>query len=185
MMKKMVFISALIALFSLGSFAQNANESQEDPDVVYAKDLLKSGEQAPNFVLKDWKGEQHELYQMAPSYKVIEFWASWCPDCRRDLPKVNALAEKSQTSKLPVAFIGISYDTNKEAWMKCINETYKMRNILELSELKKWKETQTSKDYHINWIPSYYILDQQNKVVLSTVDINKIEAKIAELSQKK
>ena len=122
---------------------------------------------------------------MAPSYKVIEFWASWCPDCRRDLPKVNALAEKSQTSKLPVAFIGISYDTNKEAWTKCINETYKMRNILELSELKKWKETQTSKDYHINWIPSYYILDQQNKVVLSTVDINKIEAKIAELSQKK
>ena len=56
-------------------------------------------------------------------------------------------------------------------------------NMIEVCELKKWKETKISQSYHIRWIFPYYILDKKNKVVLATAEINKVAAKLKELSK--
>lgn len=55
--------------------------------------------------------------------------------------------------------------------------------MIEVCELKKWKETKISQSYHIRWIFPYYILDKKNKVVLATAEINKVAAKLKELSK--
>lgn len=41
---------------------------------------------------------------------------------------------------------------------------------LQYSEFKKWKETQISKDYHISWIPTSYLIDPEGKIAFSTLN---------------
>lgn len=54
---------------------------------------------------------------------------------------------------------------------------------LNVSELKKWKETEVSKLYKIKWIPAMYLIDRHGKIILSTVMIEKLADKLKELHE--
>ncbi|MGI6242061.1 MAG: thioredoxin-like domain-containing protein [Prevotella sp.] len=177
-MKKYLFIAML---WLTGALIVSAQESNEDPDVKYAADLLKPGTVAPEFVV-DFKDttQNTPLSSFRGRYVVLDFWASWCPDCRKDIPKVKKLHDAYSLNN--VAFIGVSFDTDRDAWVNCIRKN-KM-NWLHYSELKKWKkESKIDRDYHINWIPTYYIIDPDGKVLLGTVVLDKVENELRRLSE--
>ena len=176
-MKATLFSIALLAL-SLTAYAQ---ESTEDLDAKYGAELLKPGTPAPDFTLRhclDNATKFNFKQDGMGGYVVLDFWASWCSDCRREMPTVRAMSEKYFDKE--VSFIGISYDTDSVQWKKCVTERYKLVGI-QLSELKKWKETQTSKDYHIKWLPTMYLINPDGTVNLATVDSRKMERRLAEL----
>ena len=80
------------------------------------------------------------------------------------------------------SFIGISFDTDREAWAKTYWNRYQM-NWTQVSELKKFrKETNIDKLYRIDWIPSMYLVDPYGKIVLGTVEIDKLKAKLEEVA---
>ncbi len=49
------------------------------------------GEQAPDFELPDLSGTQHRLSDYRGSVVVLNFWATWCPPCRDELPSLKRL----------------------------------------------------------------------------------------------
>lgn len=151
--------------------------AQQDDDAKYATELLKPGTEAPDFALATPDGKTVKLSDMRGKYVVLDFWASWCPDCRKDLPAIAAL--HNTYAERGVEFIGVSFDDKKENLVKAISDF----NIAytQVSELKKWKETQISAAYHIKWIPSMYLIAPDGKVVVSTVMKDKIAAKLAEI----
>ncbi len=153
--------------------------AEEDLDAQYAKDLLAKGTAAPNFTLKTPDGKDVSLKDFQGKYVVLDFWASWCPDCRKDAPEVKALWEKYGDK---VAFVGVSFDTEKEKWADYINENG--LGWCHVSPLAKWKETQVSQDYKVNWIPSMYIIDPEGKVVLGTVMIDKLAKELETVAGK-
>ena len=69
--------------------AQTAANTQanvvEDLDAKYATNLLKPGTDAPDINLKTIDGKQFSLKSLRGKYVVLDFWATWCPDCRKDL----------------------------------------------------------------------------------------------------
>ena len=103
-MKKLIFT---VLLFT-GALTVAAQEHIEDADAKYAADLLKPGTEAPDFVVDSVKNRSLSYYRGA--YVVLDFWASWCPDCRKDIPKVQ---EIDSLYRDKVAVIGVSFDTNK------------------------------------------------------------------------
>ncbi len=142
----------------------------EDPDTEYAKDLLPKGTPAPDFTLPTPDGEQLTLSSFRGHYVVLDFWASWCPDCRKDLPDLQAAYARYQEKG--VVFIGVSLDDDKAKWTEAVSKfglTYP-----QVSELKKWKETDISPLYHIRWIPTMYVIDPEGNVVIGTVMAEKI-----------
>ena len=153
--------------------------AEEDLDAQYAKDLLAKGTAAPDFTLKTPDGKDVSLKDFQGKYVVLDFWASWCPDCRKDAPEVKALWEKYGDE---VAFVGVSFDTEKEKWADYINENG--LGWCHVSPLAKWKETQVSQDYKVNWIPSMYIIDPEGKVVLGTVMIDKLAKELETVAGK-
>ena len=156
-----------------------AQEAETDLDAKYATALLSPGTEAPGFVISGKDSCCNvPLSKFRGQYVVLDFWASWCPDCRKDVPQVKAMYERF--GSMNVQFIGISFDTDKSAWQTFMEKNG--MNWLQHSELKKWKkETKIDQDYHINWIPTYYLLDTEGKVVLGTVQHEKIADKLAEL----
>lgn len=163
-----------ILMVSVFSFAATA--MAQDADSKYATELLKPGSMAPDFTLNDPDGNSHKLSSLRGNYVVLDFWASWCSDCRKDMPEMKRLYDLYGKK---VRFVGISFDDKPENWKKYIESNH--LEWLQVSELKKWKETNISGLYKIQWIPTMYILDREGKVVLSTVMIEKVAAKLKEL----
>ena len=176
MMKKVLL---LFVLLSLGAIAARAQFNQQDLDNKYATELVKVGTAASDFKMKTPEGKTLQLSKFAKGKTVVlDFWASWCRDCRKDAPEVVRMYEKYRQHG--IEFIGISMDTDVEAWKKAIGQfgiTYP-----QVSELKKFKETDIAKAYGVNWIPSMVVIGPDGQVKLSTVLSYKVDKYLKELT---
>ena len=164
-MKKIFLSLFLLAVAATGMQAQTAPAATQDQDSLYAKNLLAVGTDAPTFpALK--KGV----------WTVLDFWATWCPDCRREIPTVKEMYQKYGTR---AKFIGVSMDTDKTK-LDCYTEANGV-NWEQYSEWKKWKDTQISKDYHISWLPTMYLINPEGKVAYTTVLAERMNQKLEEI----
>lgn len=158
--------------------AQTAVAPAEDPDTKYAVEMLKPGTAAPDFTLTSLDGKKVSLSDFRGKPVVIDFWASWCPDCRKDAPVMVELHR--QFADKGIVFLGVSFDTNRESWAAAVKK-YGIE-YTQVSNLKKWKETEVSKAYHVNWIPAIYVVDAEGKVVLGTVVSAKLKGVLEKLA---
>ena len=101
-MKKMYTLAlSLIVAFSLFACASD-NKPQED-EVAGA---------APAFVLKDGQGTDVKLADFSGKVIILDFWATWCPPCLREIPHFVDLQKEYGKQGLQV--IGISLD--QQGW---------------------------------------------------------------------
>ena len=97
-MKKILLLVAALA-------ALTACKGPKDADSEYAVDMIKKGETLPAFSLKDRSDVLHSQAEFAGKYLVLDFWATWCPDCRADIPQMKELYAKYGDK---ATFVGIS-----------------------------------------------------------------------------
>ena len=146
-------------------------------DEKYAADLLPVGTKAPDLV--DPTHKVHPIDDFRGRCLVLDFFASWCGDCRKDMPEMKKLY--TQYDIQGVNFIGISFDTDADKLQEYMDKEQMPWRVL--SELEKMKDSKMAKDYHIQWIPTMYLLDTEGHVVLATVEIEKLKAKLDELKK--
>ncbi len=174
---KKLFLSTMLLL--CGFVSTQAQEL----DAKYAVGLLSPGTQAPDMRIHSLDGGElslSELREKNGSYQILDFWASWCPDCRKDIPKMKAIAK--DYGEYGVWITGISFDTDSTAWRKCVKKNEMAWT--QLSELKKWKRgTKIDSLYNVKWIPTLYLIDPDGKVVLGTVEVKRLRATIDSLIQ--
>ena len=162
-MKKLILVLAAFA--ALVSCKNNV----KDADSEYAVDMFKSGEVLPAFSLEDRAGLVRTQADFAGKYVVYDFWATWCPDCRADIPAMKDLYAKYGDK---VAFVGISFDTDPEKL-----DTFVAENGIgwtQLSDFVTKKESKVAEDFRVKWIPSMYLVDPDGKVMLGTVMVSKL-----------
>ena len=174
--KKLLLFIVIAMATAMAAPAQNAEGQQEDLDSLYAQKLLKPGMTAPDFILPMVNNYKVQLSEYRGKYVLLDFWASWCPDCRKDIPAVKELYAKYGAK---VEFIGVSFDTEHERWMKCVTDNgMKWKQV---SELKKMRDAEIAKAYGVQWIPSMTLIGPDGKVVLSTVVIERMEKALSEI----
>ena len=166
-----------VALLLSATIGRAQFAPEPDFDSKYATELVKAGVQAPDFKMKTIDGKTFKLSQLKGKTVVLDFWASWCPDCRNDAPEVVRMYK--EYAPQGIEFVGVSMDTDVEAWRKACEQfgiTY-----TQVSELKKFKETDIAKAYGVKWIPSMVVVDKEGKVALSTVLTYKVDKYLKEL----
>ena len=180
-MKTMKILRLLaVALLVGGTVEMKAQFGpQKDMDSKYATELIKAGTPAPDFKMLTPEGKKFQFKKWAKGKTVVlDFWASWCPDCRKDAPEVVRMRETYKQHG--VEFLGISMDTDVEAWKKAIAK-YGIE-YPQVSELKKFKETDIAKAYGVQWIPSMVVIGSDGQVKLSTVLTYKLDKYLKELT---
>lgn len=155
-----------------------AQLEESDFDAKYATELIKQGEQAPDFKLKTPEGKSFSLKSLKGKVIVLDFWASWCPDCRKDAPEIVRMYNEYHPKG--IEFVGVSMDTDVEAWKAAIDK-YSIK-YPQVSELKQFKETNISKAYGVKWIPSIVVIGTNGKVLLSTVLSYKVDKLLKEMT---
>jgi thiol-disulfide isomerase/thioredoxin len=168
-MKKILLLVAAFA-------ALLACKGPKDADSEYAVDMIKSGETLPAFSLKDRSGVLHTQAEFAGKYLVLDFWATWCPDCRADVPAMKELYAKYGDK---AAFVGISFDTDPEKLDAYVAENE--IGWLQLSDFVSKKESTLAETFRVKWIPAIYLVGPDGKVILGTVMVSKLALQLEAL----
>jgi thiol-disulfide isomerase/thioredoxin len=98
---------------------------------IFSIDLLRQpgipgiGDQAPDFRLQNLSGETVTLSSLAGRAVILNFWATWCPPCRREMPLLDEIQNKYHSKGLTV--IGLDIDEPLglvRSYIKSVNVSY-------------------------------------------------------------
>jgi peroxiredoxin len=73
----------------------------------------KPGDRAPEFELPTLDGKRVKLSSLRGQIVVVDFWASWCAPCKKELPALDALARRYAEAKQPVVFLAVGIDKER------------------------------------------------------------------------
>lgn len=179
-MKRAIALSLmLLACIACGNKQKNAAAPQEEaaasataPDMSQYMPKLVIGEPVPDFEAPNVLGENVRLSDFRGKYVVVDFWATWCKDCRAEMPAMKDLY--NTYGPKDVQFLGVSFDTdlqslidygfeNEIAWLQVCNQI-------------KWKENPISVACDIHWIPTMFLVDPEGRlaaVAFNAADLGK------------
>ncbi len=141
-------------------------------NTVYFKELktkyniiknLSIGAVAPNVFSKDIDGKDVDLYSLRGKYVLLDFWASWCNPCRKEIPYVKKAYEKYKNKNFVVFAVSLDYPGKKRSWLKAI-EKDGLQDFYHASLLKGWKDP-AAKTYNLTGIPSPYLISPEGKIL--------------------
>lgn len=125
---------------------------------------VQIGKTAPDFSLPDTAGVMVSLSDFKGKYVLLDFWASWCPPCRRENPNVVKAFNDYKDKNFTV--IGISLDKDKRKWLDAIasdNLTW-----THVSDLKYW-DSEIPALYGVRGIPANILLDPDGIIIARNV----------------
>lgn len=107
---------------------------------------------AQDFTLPSRSGENVRLNELAGQVVLVNFWASWCGPCRKELPKLEELHAKYKD--LGVTILGINIDESRELSQKLLKDVEVSFPILYDHDNK------VSEPYDIKAMPSTFMIDK-------------------------
>lgn len=136
------------------------------------------GKKFTDFEMADAKGEIHKLSDFVGKGKVvlIDFWASWCPPCRAEMPDLVELYKANKTKGFDI--VGISLDSKADAWAKGIKDLG--ITWTQLSDLKGWQNAGAAL-YGVNSIPHTVLVDKEGTIVAKNLHSDALADKVKEL----
>jgi peroxiredoxin len=144
--------------------------------MIARMEKVQVGSVAPDFTLPDVDGNPVSLSSFRGKYVLVDFWAAWCPDCRKENPNIVAAWEKYKDKNFAV--LGVSLDRNRDQWLAAIEKDG--LKWTQVSDLKYWS-SDAAVLYCIRWIPMSFLIDPEGKIVSIGLEGEELHNKLEEL----
>ncbi len=176
-MKLKVMLSVLF--FSSIVIIGCGNKTPEQTPVAKAKPVVNKvnddAVKAPDFELENTNGEKIKLSDYKGKIVIVDFWATWCPPCREEIPDFVQL-QKEYKSDLQI--LGVSLDTGTKSDVIPFMKEHKMNYPVVFGTME------VVRDYgDIQSIPTTFVIDQKGNVVNSFVGYHKKSVFKAEIER--
>lgn len=161
---------------TLSKTVQKSNEGKEFKVYLEALSTVEIGKQAPEFTQNDTTGTPVKLSDFRGKFVLLDFWASWCPDCRvqsPDLVKTYAIFKDKNFE-----ILGISFDRDRNSWIKAIH-TDKL-HWKHVSDLKRW-QNDVGTLYGVKAIPQNVLIDPTGKIIARNLHGEDLNNKLSEV----
>lgn len=147
-------------------------------DMVKAMASTAIGNPAPEIDLPSPEGANIALSSLKGKVVLIDFWASWCGPCRKEMPNVVKAYAKYKSKGFEI--FGVSLDQDKSKWVEAIQKdgiTWP-----QVSDLKQWGSSVVQL-YNIQGIPYTVLLDREGKILAKNLRGEELEKKLLEVLQ--
>ena len=170
---------ALVALIAIQGCANNAPDADKGAGTaaraVELEPAPEVGRPAPDFTLKDLDGNTVRLSDLQGKVVFINFFATWCPACRAEMPEIEALHQKYKDRGVVV--IGVDISEPESTVQQYIQQSgFSWTIVLDSTG-------EMAMDYQIVAIPTSFFLDKEGiirAVNVGAMTKKEMEAKLAE-----
>ena len=128
---------------------------------------LNIGEKAPNFILKDLTGKTVQLADFKGQQIMINFWATWCPPCKKEMLDIERL---SQEKKGQLIVLAINIDGGNDMGVREFVRARKLTYPILVD-----KNDEVANQYHILSIPTTYFVNRDGIITNKALTILSIE----------
>lgn len=131
-------------------------------------DFRMSTPEGQDIALSDYAGKG--------KYVFIDFWASWCGPCRKEIPYLLEAYKKYKDKGFEI--VGVSFDADHKSWMKGIKDfglTWP-----QMSDVKGWN-SEAVPLYAISGIPHTILLDKDGIIIAKNLRGKELEEKLKEI----
>ena len=130
---------------------------------------------APDFNLPG-RGQPLKLQALRGKVVYVDFWASWCEPCRKSFPWLNSMQQRYGDQGLVV--VAVNLDKSRELSDKFLEQVPASFNIA------YDPEGAVATAYHVNGMPSSYLIDRQGHIQSSHIGFRTDKADALEASIK-
>ena len=121
-------------------------------------------------------GEQIRLEDYRGKVVFVDFWASWCPPCRRENPNLVKVYKKYHDKGFEI--YQVSLDKTRDAWLLGISEDE--LHWIHVSDLKFWNSIVVPV-YNIQGIPMSYLLDRRGRIIAQNLRGDMLEQELKQI----
>ena len=133
------------------------------------------GNIAPDFTLQIPDGKSVSLIDYRGKYVLLDFWASWCGPCLREVPNVKKVYDKFHDKGFEI--LSVSLDDKKDNWVDAIKKND--LNWVHVSSLQGWS-CPVAKLYNVSGVPAMLLIDKEGKIIATKLRGELLMEKVAE-----
>jgi thiol-disulfide isomerase/thioredoxin len=150
-MKRLVAIALLFSIITLAGCSR-----KEEPQPAL------EGSVAPDFTVRDLVGKETRLSDLKGEVVLVNFWATWCPPCREEIPSMAAL--NVLMSGKPFRMLAISID---EGGKDAVEAFFKQSK----TSLPAYLDNSGAigKVYGITGVPETFVIDRKGVIIKKVV----------------
>jgi peroxiredoxin len=143
--------AALVALLLLSAGSLSAADKA-------SRDVAARG-----FVFKDMQGKAQRLSDYRGKWVLVNFWATWCPPCLREIPDLVSLHDAHKDKDLVV--IGVALDSTQEAVQRFVAK-HRVSYPIVVGDYKLAEQVGA-----VDGLPTTYLFDPSGKVAITHTGI--------------
>ena len=164
---KGTFLGVLFVLLSIGVAGLWIYDERQIPSVDTSLGMTLKG--APDFSLVDEENNRVKLSDFKGRVTMVHFWATWCPPCIDELPKLINFSHKMKDSGLVTLFI--SLDSSWEVAQRTFSGKSLPKSARSLLDIK----SEAASAFGSYEFPETYLLGRDHKIIAKWVGPQKWE----------
>jgi thiol-disulfide isomerase/thioredoxin len=153
-----LFFSSLVAIISSLLVLSVHAAWDDQPQLGHSLTPLPKPVPAPDFTLADMDDEMHSFKDLRGKVVLLNFWATWCPPCRREMPSMERLYQKLNGEDFTVIAVN---------QMESGDHVFAYTGQLEVDPtftILFDRDSRVSNSYRVNGLPTTYLIDKQGNI---------------------
>jgi thiol-disulfide isomerase/thioredoxin len=133
------------------------------PPLSHRLTVIEDPAPAPPLRLEDIDGVEHDLADLKGRLVLVNFWATWCPPCRREMPSMERLYQQFNARGLTVLAVDVGEDMDTVfAFTGQLDPAPTFPLLLDI-------DSSAAQDWGVKGLPTSFVVDPEGRVIIRAV----------------
>ncbi|PKB17658.1 TlpA disulfide reductase family protein [Flavobacterium sp. 5] len=139
---------------------------------LFPEEISLVGKPIIDFELPNENGKQLQTKKYRGKILFIDFWASWCAPCRKQMPEIKRIYSQFKKYDFKILAISLDSEKDKQKWQNAIiKENSTWDNVIETGQF----DGKVTQMYNIQSIPSNFLIDEKGTIIDQNISPEQLE----------